>query len=122
MFSFLTFSLDHASVEDRQNHRAQLAILVERYPDHRDRLLGGLDPVERRAVEDIVRIRALLPGPPETDTAGDLLHVEPLASGGRAVYIGRLDGVYRYEVTAAGGLSELKPYAPWSAWKQEHPE
>lgn len=122
MFAFLAFSLGHTSVQDRQHYRAQLAILITRYPEHRERLLADLDPVERRAVEDIARVQALLPGPAETDTAGDLCRVEALPGGGRAVYIGRPDGVYRYEVSAAGGVSELTPYAPWSAWKQEHPD
>jgi hypothetical protein len=122
MFSFLTFTLGHASVQDRQNYRAQLAIMIVRYPAQRERLLADLDPVERRAVEDIARVQAMLPGPTETDTAGDLCHVEVLPGGGRAVYIGRPDGVYRYEVSAAGGVTELAPYAPWSVWKREHPE
>lgn len=117
----ITHALGHASADDRRLFREQLALLLERYPARSDALLSGLAPVERRIVQDIVAIRgqlaaAIAPPAPATDTAGDLLRVDALPDGGRRVYIGRPDGVYTYTVTAAGGVTELRPHAPWSLW------
>lgn len=116
----LTYPLGHASVADRITFREQLAILAARYPAYQAELLAGLDGIERRAVEDIIRIRGLLAGAPAGDPLQALLRVARSEGGeGFVAYLGRPDGVYVAPVSPDGTLGEAEPYAPWSTWKRE---
>jgi hypothetical protein len=111
--------MQHATTRDRHLWRHQLAALLARYPFQRDRLLEGLDPVERRAVEDIAAIGAMMPALPPIGHESDLLRVERYEAGGCRVYVGRSDGVYSFGITAAGGVLQLEPHGPWSTWREE---
>jgi hypothetical protein len=117
----LQYALDHASIADRALWREQIAIIVARYPRWARELLAGLDPLERRAVEDIATIRRLL-APADASASGplqSLLRIAPVEGGGFVAYLGRADGVYVAPITTDYALGPAEPYAPWSIWKGE---
>lgn len=107
---FLRHPLNHASPQDRAVYREQLAVVANAAPHTAAPFLDSLDPVERRAVEQIREILFLLAPP---------LRVERTADGGEIRYLGRPDGVYTQAISPYGVPGSLDPYGPWSLWNRE---